>query len=512
MDGNIICSIEHVSKIFPGVKALDDVSFDIREGEIHAVVGENGAGKSTLMNILSGVYPASEGSVRFRGETMHLRAPVEARMLGIAMIHQELSLSPTLSVAENIFQARLPKNRLGLIDHKKLIADSKALLEQVGLNHLDPQTLVRNINASQQQQVEIAKALSQNARFLIMDEPSSALTPNEVKILFEIIRKLRKEGMTVLYISHKLDEIMEISDRITVLRDGKYIGTLVTGETTIKEMISMMVGREFSGGFTRTRYLTREDYADRKALLEVEHLSVRDKVDDVSFKLYEGEVLGLAGLVGAGRSEVLQAVFGADPRLDGRVIVDGKELTHQNTHEAIQHGMGLVPEGRKTQGLYLKFSVQKNMTQVWLNSLLKALGIINGRLEKQKAQDYKSRLRVKTPSLEQRISNLSGGNQQKTIIARWLMNDPKILFLDEPTQGIDVGAKNEIYEIIDQLAASGVSVIMVSSEMQENISLCDRIIVLYEGRMTGEVMHDEATEQKIITYMAGMREPQTHNT
>ena len=420
------------------------------------------------------------------------------------MIHQELSLSATLSVAENIFQARLPKNRMGLIDHRKLFEDSRALLDQVGLQGLDPQTLVRNINASQQQQVEIAKALSQNARFLIMDEPTSALTPNEVRILFGVIEKLRKGGMTVLYISHKLDEIMEISDRITVLRDGQFIGTLITKETTIHEMVSMMEGREFSGGFSRSRYLTKADYADRKPVLEVDHLSVRGKVHDVSFKLYEGEVLGLAGLVGAGRSEVLQAVFGADPRLEGRVVVDGRELTRQNTAEAIRHGMGLVPEGRKTQGLYLKFSVEKNMTMVWLNSLLKALGLINGQQEAKMAQDYRERLRVKTPSLEQRVSNLSGGNQQKTIIARWLMNGPKILFLDEPTQGIDVGAKNEIYEIIDQLAASGVSVVMVSSEMQENISLCDRIVVLYEGRVTGELMHDEATEQSVMTYMSGL--------
>ena len=504
MGENIICSIEHIVKEFPGVRALDDVSFDICEGEIHAIVGENGAGKSTLMNILSGVYGATSGTVRFRGEPMHLRAPAEARALGIAMIHQELSLSATLSIAENIYQARLPKNRLGLIDHRKLLSDSRVLLAEVGLGGLDPQTLVRNINASQQQQVEIAKALSQSARFLIMDEPTSALTPAEVKILFGIIGKLKARGMTILYISHKLDEIMEISDRITVLRDGRFIGTLDTKETTITEMISMMVGRQFSGGFVRSHYLTAEEYKGRKAVLEVEHLSVRGKVNDLSFKLYEGEVLGLAGLVGAGRTETLQAVFGADPRLSGRVIVDGQELTRQSTQEAIRHGMGLVPEGRKSQGLFLKFSVEKNMSAVWLNGLLKALGIIPARQEHRLALEYRDRLRVKTPSLDQKITNLSGGNQQKAIIARWLMNAPRILFLDEPTQGIDVGAKNEIYEIIDTLAASGVSVIMVSSEMQENISLCDRILVLYEGSLTGELTHAEANEQRIITHMSGL--------
>lgn len=503
MSEKVICSISHICKEFPGVKALDDVNFDVYEGEIHAIVGENGAGKSTLMNILSGVYKPTSGKIIFDGKEVSPNAPIEASALGIAMIHQELSLSHTLSVAENIFQARQPKGKLGLIDKKKLYADSRALLDQVGLKEMDPRTLVRNINVSQQQQVEIAKALSQNARFLIMDEPTSALTPNETKVLFEIMRDLKRRGFTMLYISHKLDEIMDISDRITVLRDGKYIDTLVTAQTQISDMISLMVGREYSGGYTRAHYMDDADYAKAKPIMEVKNLSVKGKVDNVSFTLYEGEVLGLAGLVGAGRSEVLQAVFGADPRVSGQVFVDGKELVKQNTHEAIQHGMGLVPEGRKTQGLYLKFSVGDNMTIVWLNNLLKSLGLINKKEEVRHAQDYREKLRVKTPSLEQRIVNLSGGNQQKTIIARWLMNEPKILFLDEPTQGIDVGAKNEIYEIIDQLAASGVSVVMVSSEMQENISLCDRIVVLYEGKITGTIRHAQADDKSVMALMSG---------
>lgn len=503
MREKVICSISHICKEFPGVRALDDVNFDVYEGEIHAIVGENGAGKSTLMNILSGVYKPTSGKIVFDGREVSPNAPIEASALGIAMIHQELSLSHTLSVAENIFQARQPKGKLGLIDKKKLYADSRALLDQVGLREMDPRTLVRNINVSQQQQVEIAKALSQNARFLIMDEPTSALTPNETHVLFEIMRDLKRRGFTMLYISHKLDEIMDISDRITVLRDGKYIDTLVTSQTQISDMISLMVGREYSGGYTRAHYMDDADYANARPIMEVRHLSVKDKVDDVSFTLYEGEVLGLAGLVGAGRSEVLQAVFGADPRMSGQVFVNGKELVRQNTREAIQNGLGLVPEGRKTQGLYLKFSVGNNMTIVWLNSLLKQLGMINKREENQHAQDYREKLRVKTPSLEQRIVNLSGGNQQKTIIARWLMNNPKILFLDEPTQGIDVGAKNEIYEIIDQLAASGVSVVMVSSEMQENISLCDRIVVLYEGRITGTIRHAQADDKSVMALMSG---------
>lgn len=506
MSEKIICSIYHVCKEFPGVRALDDVNFDIREGEIHAIVGENGAGKSTLMNILSGVYKPTSGKIIFDGREVSPNAPIEASALGIAMIHQELSLSPTLSVAENIFQARQPKGRFGLIDKKKLYADSRALLEQVGLMDMDPSTLVRSINASQQQQVEIAKALSQNARFLILDEPTSALTPNETNVLFQIMEDLKQKGFTMLYISHKLDEIMRISDRITVLRDGKYIDTLVTAETEISEMISLMVGREYSGGYIRKHYMDDADYAKARPRMEVRNLSVAGKVHDVSFTLYEGEVLGLAGLVGSGRSEVLQAVFGADPRLSGQVFVNGVELTQKNASEAIRHGIGLVPEGRKTQGLYLKFSVTDNMTIVWLNNLLKSLGIINRKTEAKNAQAYREKLRVKTPSLEQRIVNLSGGNQQKTIISRWLMNEPKILFLDEPTQGIDVGAKNEIYEIIDHLAESGVSIVMVSSEMQETISLCDRIIVLYEGETTGTLRHSEVNEKSIMALMSGQKQ------
>ncbi|NLF26617.1 MAG: sugar ABC transporter ATP-binding protein [Clostridiales bacterium] len=499
----VICQIEHITKEFPGVVALSDVSLDIHEGEIHAIVGENGAGKSTLMNILSGVYRPTGGRVRFDGREVHFNAPADAARIGIAMIHQELSLSATLSVAENIFQGRLPKNKLGLIDTRRLLCASRELMNEVGLKDVDPQAVVRNINASQQQQVEIAKALSQDARFLILDEPTSALTPNETKVLFEIMLCLKRKGFTMLYISHKLDEVMAISDRVTVFRDGRLIDTLVTREIGVNDMISLMVGREYSGGYQRSRYMTREDYKKAGVILEVKDLSIKNKVRDVSFRLYEGEVLGLAGLVGAGRTEILQAVFGADPRLSGAILIDGKELSMKSTREAIRHGLGLVPEGRKTQGLFLKFSVQQNMSIVRLNSALGCLGLIRRRAEEREAEEYRQRLRVKTPSLSQRVVNLSGGNQQKAIIARWLMNKPRILFLDEPTQGIDVGAKNEIYDIIDTLAGSGVSVVMVSSEMQETIRLCDRIIVLYEGRVTGEIAHDEATEQRIISGMAG---------
>ena len=419
------------------------------------------------------------------------------------MIHQELSLSHTLSVAENIFQARQPKGRFGLIDKKKLYADSRALLDQVGLKDMDPSTLVRNINVSQQQQVEIAKALSQNARFLILDEPTSALTPNETKVLFEIMADLKRKGFTMLYISHKLDEIMSISDRITVLRDGKYIGTLVTKETTITDMISMMVGREYSGGYTRAHYMDDNDYAKARPLMEVKNLSVKGKVEDVSFTLYEGEVLGLAGLVGAGRSEVLQAVFGADPRVSGQVFVNGEELTRKNTSEAIKHGLGLVPEGRKTQGLYLKFSVEDNMTIVWLNSTLKSLGLINSKSEAEHAQAYRERLRVKTPSLEQRIVNLSGGNQQKAIIAREIDLGNDLLIAVQPTRGLDVGAIEYIRRELMAQRDSGKAVLLVSLELDEVLEVPDRILVMYEGTIVGELDPRHTTAQELGLYMAG---------
>ena len=345
-----ICSIEHITKEFPGVTALSDVSLNIREGEIHAIVGENGAGKSTLMNILSGVYKPTRGRVLFDGNEMHLHAPADAARLGIAMIHQELSLSATLSVAENIFQGRLPRNRIGLINTRKLLEDSRRLMDEVGLKDVEPQTIVRTVNASQQQQVEIAKALSQNARFLILDEPTSALTPNETNVMFGIMRRLKQKGFTMLYISHKLDEVMTISDRVTVFRDGHLIDTLVTREVGINDMISLMVGREYSGGYQRNRYMKDEDYQRAKKILEVQNLSVKNKVRNVSFCLYEGEVLGLAGLVGAGRTEILQAVFGADSRSEGHILIGGRELLMKSARDAIRHGLGLVPEGRKTQG------------------------------------------------------------------------------------------------------------------------------------------------------------------
>lgn len=504
---NVIYSIQNVTKEFPGVKALKDISIDVRRGEILAVVGENGAGKSTLMNILNGAYAPTSGKIVFEGQELTSLTPIKAQKLGIAMIHQELSLSNALSVAENIFEGRMPKNKLGLLNSKALYEESARLLHEVGLGDLDPRTLVRDINVSQQQMVEIAKALSLNAKFLILDEPTSSLTVKEADFLHDIMRNLKKKGITMLYISHKLDEILAISDRIVVFRDGALITTMDTASTTIDDMVANMVGREYSAGYQRAHY--KDDYATSKPILEVEGLQVGKKVHDVSFKLYEGELLGITGLVGAGRSEVLQAVFGADKYQHGTIKIDGEEVKAKHPSVTISKGLALVPEGRKLQSLFLRFTVKENVSIVSMKQVLNKSKLINRKKEYALADTYSKKLRIKTPSLDQKIVNLSGGNQQKAVIARWLANKPKILFLDEPTQGIDIGAKNEIYEIIDAMVKQGASVIMVSSEMTENIALCDRILVMYEGRITGEVMHKDATEQNIVTLMAGQNLAET---
>ncbi|GHV80516.1 ribose import ATP-binding protein RbsA [Spirochaetia bacterium] len=494
---DIICSIDKVSKIFPGVKALNEVSFDVLQGEIHALVGENGAGKSTLMNILSGEFPASSGTIVFCGAKVHFTIPRQAQHAGIAMIHQELSLSPALSIAENIFQGQLPKNSLGFVDYKKMFKDARRYMEEVGLHALNEETLIRNINVSQQQQVEIAKALVRNAKLLILDEPTSALTTTEAEKLMGIMRDLKSRGITMLYISHKLGEIMEISDRVTVLRDGCFIQTLNTKETNVTQLISLMVGRDYNKADMRSRFKT--DYTNAEPVLEVANLTVNRKIKNVNFKLYRGEVLGLTGLVGAGRSEVLQAVFGADRHDSLEIKVNGKKCMVKNCTGAIRQGIGLVAEGRKQQGLFLKQSVAENMSLVNLWNMKNWLRLISPARENRIVGEYINKLQVKTPGADQIISNLSGGNQQKAIIARWLMNNPEILFLDEPTQGIDVGVKKDIYDIIDTLVSQGVSILFVSSDMQEILSLCDRIIVMYEGEITGELLHGEATQDKIMT-------------
>ena len=496
----VICKIDGITKRFPGVTALSNVSFDVKKGEVHAVVGENGAGKSTLMNILSGVYAADEGSVTFEDKVVNFSQPKEAQEAGIAMIHQELSLSPHMSAAENVFEGRMPKNKIGLIDRKKMIRDCSNYLNSLGVSYIDPKTLVKNLSVSEMQLLEIAKAMSLNARMLIMDEPTSSLTTKEIDFLLKIVDKLRQQGVAILYISHKLEEIMQIADAITVLRDGQHVATRPKSEMDEQTMINLMVGRDFEQSMVR-EYMSPAAYKGKTPVLEVKNISdVSGRVHNVSFSLYEGEVLGLTGLVGAGRTELLQTIFGAQQMKSGEIYMNGEKVRIKNTKDAIDKGMALIPEGRKIQGLFLKMSVGDNMTLVFLKNLRTSMGLIDKAKRRKLAEEYVSKLSIKTPSLSQNVDNLSGGNQQKTIVARWLMNSPKILFMDEPTHGIDVGAKSEIYKIIDDLSKMGVAVVLLSSEMPEVLSLCDRIMVMHHGELRGVLNHDEADQVKIMSF------------
>lgn len=498
MSREIICKINNITKRFAGVVALHNVSFDIGKGEVHAIVGENGAGKSTLMNILSGVYKPDEGEVIFEGKAVHFEGPGDSQDTGIAMIHQELSLSPHMSAAENVFINRMPRKKTGLIDKGKMCSECKRYLEILGVHHINPAAMVHTLSVSEQQMLEIVKAISLNARMLIMDEPTSSLTSTEVEFLLSIIDKLRKQGVAILYISHKLEEIMRIADMITVLRDGEHVATERKADLNERAMVNLMVGREFEQAMVRD-YM--RDYDNKKPVLSVKNLcDYAGRVKDVSFDLYPGEVLGLTGLVGAGRTELLQCIFGANKIKSGEIYVEGKKVNIRECGDAINHGLGLIPEGRKIQGLFLKMTVEDNMLSVYQKKCTYPLGLLKKAELKGIAQHYREQLNIKTPSLYQQVVNLSGGNQQKTIVARWLMNSPKILFMDEPTHGIDIGAKMEIYKIIDRLSKDGVSVILLSSEMPEVLSLCDRIMVMYNGQLRGTVRHDEANQVKLMSF------------
>jgi ABC-type sugar transport system ATPase subunit len=498
MSRDIICKVNNVTKFFPGVVALKNVSFDIARGEVHAVVGENGAGKSTLMNILSGVYPADEGSVEFEGKTVLFSQPKEAQDAGIAMIHQELSLAPHMPAAENVYVGRMPKTKLGFIDRKKMNEDCTQYLRSLGISYINPKTLVKNLSVSEMQLLEIAKAISLDARMLIMDEPTSTLTTGEIEFLLKIVDGLRRKGVAILYISHKLEEVMKIADQITILRDGELIATKAKEDLDEQTMINLMVGRDFD---QKARREFIKDYEEKTPLLEVKNVcDMSGKVKNVSFKLYQGEVLGLTGLVGAGRTELLQTIFGAQQMKSGAIFMNGEEIKIKSTEDALDKGIALIPEGRKIQGLFLKLSVSDNMTIARLKYLRGKLNFIDKKKTRALATEYVEKLAIKTPSLNQIINNLSGGNQQKTIVARWLMNKPKILFMDEPTHGIDIGAKSEIYRIIDDLSKTGVSVILLSSELPEVLSMCDRIMVMHHGELRGILNHDEADQVKIMSY------------
>ncbi len=491
MGRKAVLEICNICKVFPGVKALDDVSFEIQDGTVHALVGENGAGKSTLIKILAGIYHPDSGTVLLNGEKLVCKAPVDAQRAGISVIHQEIKLSEPLSVTENIFLGNLIFKKNRLTDWKSMREKANEMVTSLGLE-LDVDAIVSTLSVAKKQVVEICKALVRDARVIIMDEPSATLTDRELNVLFDTVRSLRNRGYTIIYISHRLDEIFNLANNVTVLRDGQHIRTLPISEVTRESLISMMVGREMDKEFVRHTSPVKPN-----AILEIENLSSATGIKNISLKVYEGEVLGLSGLVGAGRTELARAILGIDPITEGKIIFRGQEKKW-NFYGAIKNGLGLVPEDRKGQGLVLEASVKKNITMTAIDKILKK-GLVDFAVEEEYAKHYIDLLKVSTPSTETNVENLSGGNQQKVVIARWLMQNSDVLFLDEPTRGVDVGAKREIYEIVKQLADEGKTIIVISSEMQELIGICDRIAVISGGRLMGELSHEDATQEKILS-------------
>lgn len=489
-----ILSLKGVSKSFPGVKALDNVDFSVRKGEVHALAGENGAGKSTLMKILSGSYRKDEGTVEFDGRKVEVRSPKDAENLGLSIIYQELNIFQGLTVAENIYVGRQPKKN-GVVDWKKMYTDAEKLFDELHIK-LDVRKKVRGLSIAQQQMIEIAKAVSAHAKLVIMDEPTSSLATHETKLLFEIINRLRDNGVAIIFITHRLDEIFEISDRVTVMRDGCSIGTCDTGDITKAELITMMIGREMMKQFPVRHAVIGEE------LLRLDNISDGKKVKGVSFAVARGEVLGFAGLVGAGRTETMRMVFGADKRRTGKIFINGKEIRIRSPKDSVKNKIAFVTENRKEEGLLLAKSVRQNIVMAAL-SKIRTKYLLNYKKEQEYSKKYIEDMNISTPSENKQVMFLSGGNQQKVVVAKWLMSDSEVIILDEPTRGIDVGAKHEIYELINQLAEAGKAIIVVSSDMEEILGISDRILVMYEGEITGEVKREEFSQHIISEYQIG---------
>lgn len=493
--GGPLVLMEGIAKEFPGVHALVDARFELQPGEVHALVGENGAGKSTLMKILAGVYHRDAGQIRFKGSEVEISSPRAAQQLGISIIHQELNLMPHLTVAQNIFVGREPRAGLPFVpDERKLNEQALELFESLHLK-LDPRRKVADLAVAQHQMIEIARALSYNAEVLIMDEPTAALAETEIDELFRIIRKLREKGVGIVHISHRLQELAQISDRVTVMRDGRYIDTVRTSEAPIERIIGMMVGRTI---FEATPEIP--EHPAEENLLEVRGLNRGRMVRDVSFSLRRGEILGFAGLVGAGRTEVARAIFGADRPESGEILVRGQRVAINSPADAVRHGIGYLSEDRKRYGLALGLDVETNVVLAAFRRFVGVLGRVNTRQTRSAVQRQVERLAIRTPSLRQRVRNLSGGTQQKVVVAKWLTADTEILIFDEPTRGIDVGAKSEIYRLLNDLAHEGRGIIMISSELPEILRMSHRIVVMCEGRVTGELTAAEATQERIMTY------------
>lgn len=496
MTPEYILEMEGISKEFPGVKALKDVTLRVKKGKVHALVGENGAGKSTLMKILNGIYMPDSGVIKLKGKEIKLRSPIDALKNGISMIHQELTPILNMTVAENIFLGREPLLRnLPIVNDREMINMTRKLLENLEMN-IDPSTLMRNLSVAQMQMVEIAKAISYNSGLIIMDEPTSAISEKEVLHLFKIIRNLKSKGISIIFISHRFDEIYEIADEVTVLRDGEHIFTGSLEDVSREKLIEMMVGRELKQMFPK------EDAEIGEVVLEVKNLTKQGVFYDVSFKVRRGEILGIAGLMGAGRTEVVESIFGIRQYDYGEIYVNGKKVDIKSPIDAINNRMALITEDRKT-GLFLPLTVEENIIMASLSNYTRGF-FVDGEKVSEDCKKQVDKLRIKTPSLSQKIKFLSGGNQQKALIARWLLTYPEILILDEPTRGIDVGAKAEIHKLITKMAQEGKAIIMISSELPEILGMSDRIIVMHEGRVKGELKREEASQEKIMRYAMGL--------
>ena len=485
-----IVKMEHICKTFPGVKALDDVSFNLKPGEVMALLGENGAGKSTLMKILSGVYTKDEGTILIDGKEVPIMNQKVASEKGIAIIHQELNMCHHLTIAENMFLGREPLKH-GLIDTKKMNSDAKELLLKLGVD-IDPTTITGELQVSKQQMVEIAKALSINAKVLIMDEPTSALTAREIDELFTIIRQLKESGCGIVYISHRLEELAHITDRVTIMRDGHYITSGNFNDFTMDEIIANMVGREIKEKYPHVNCPVGE------TVFEVKNLNAGRLVRDISFSVRKGELVGIAGLMGAGRTETTRAIFGADQKESGKIFVEGKEVFIRNPKDAIKNGIVLAPEDRKKDGLCIKLPVRENISLPNLDGLTGKNLVINSRKENDISQKAIKDMNIKLPHAEVNAETLSGGNQQKVVVGKWLAGNSKLVMFDEPTRGIDVAAKVEIYHLMNQLKENGIGCLFVSSELPEVIGVADRIIVMCDGRITGELSREEATQEKVL--------------
>lgn len=496
MSEEYVLELEHIRKEYPGVVALSDVTLQLKKGEILALIGENGAGKSTLIKCCSGAVVPTSGKIKVNGKEFTRMTPQLAAENGIAIIYQEFNNVKELSAAENLFLGR-PIRKGWVIDRKAMEEEAAKAFEHLRIK-IDPKELMKNLTVGYQQMVEIAKAIQQNAKVLIMDEPSAPLTSNEVENMFRVVRLLRDQGVSIIYISHRLEEIFQLSDRIEVIRDGEYVDTLITKDANVNQLISLMVGREMT-----QQYPPRESCVNKdKVILELQNVYGNGD-RNINLKMYSGEVLGLGGLVGAGRTELAEVLFGAKKKESGKIIFNGKEINPKSPREAINLGIALVPEDRKRHGALLGSSIKHNINMPIYERISKA-SVINTKIEKETAEKFKEEINIKTPSLDQLVKNLSGGNQQKVILAKWLAADAELIIFDEPTRGIDVGAKYEIYKLINDLVANGRSVLMISSEMEELMGMSDRIIVLAENEITGELQKDEFDSDRIMAYASGI--------